>query len=35
MSLQINKNMMFREDPQKNSHDIARKFAIDRYNVFE
>ena len=35
LRIQRNKDMMFREDPQKNGHDIARKFAIDRYNVFE
>ena len=35
--LRINRNisMKFRHDPRKNGHDIARQYAIDRYNVFE
>ena len=30
-----NKSMMFRYDPRKSGHDVARQFAIDRFNVFE
>ena len=35
--LRINRNisMKFHYDPQKNGHDTARQYAIDRYNVFD
>ena len=33
--VQRNKSMMFRNDPRKSGHDVARQFAIDRYLVFE